>query len=60
MPAAEVLAFSEALAAAGVEYESLTYPGAPHSFFDVLQPEFAEASADAWHRAQDFIVRHAA
>jgi len=60
MPAAEVLAFTEALSAAGVEHESVTYPGAPHSFFDVLQPEFAEASAEAWRRTQDFIVRHAA
>ncbi len=60
MPAAEVLAFTEALSAAGVEHESVTYPGAPHSFFDVQQPEFAEASADAWRRTQDFIVRHAA
>ncbi len=60
MPAAEVLAFSDALAAAGVAYESVTYPAAPHSFFDVLEPKFAEASADAWRRTQDFIARHAA
>jgi carboxymethylenebutenolidase len=60
MPAAEVAAFADALAVAGVEHEFVTYRGAPHSFFDVLQPEFAEASADAWGRTQDFIARHAA
>jgi carboxymethylenebutenolidase len=31
------------------------YPGAPHSFFDRKQTEFADASADAWRRVQDFV-----
>jgi len=37
----------------------ITYPGAPHSFFDVRQEDFAGASADAWRRVGDFIERYA-
>jgi carboxymethylenebutenolidase len=48
-------AFDEALTAAGVEHEIVTYGGAPHSFFDRKQENFAEASADAWQRTLDFI-----
>ena len=44
-------AFDEALTAAGVEHEVITYEGAPHSFFDRKQEEFADASADAWRRS---------
>ena len=45
--------------AGGVEHEMITYPGAPHSFFDVRQEDFAGASADAWRRVGDFIERYA-
>jgi carboxymethylenebutenolidase len=51
-------AFDEALTAAGVEHEVVTYDGAPHSFFDRKQEEFAEASADAWRRVLEFVERH--
>ena len=51
-------AFEAALVAAGVEHEVVTYPGAPHSFFDRKQEEFAEASEDAWRRVLDFLARH--
>jgi carboxymethylenebutenolidase len=51
-------AFDEALSAAGVEHEVIAYPGAPHSFFDRKQEEFADDSADAWDRTLDFIERH--
>jgi carboxymethylenebutenolidase len=51
-------AFDEALTAAGVEHEVVTYEGAPHSFFDRKQEEFAEASGDAWRRVLDFIEHH--
>ena len=51
-------AFDEALGAAGVEHEVVTYPGAPHSFFDRKQDEFADASADAWRRVLEFIESH--
>ena len=52
-------AFDEALTAAGVEHEVVVYDGAPHSFFDRKQEEFAAASDDAWRRTQEFIARHA-
>jgi carboxymethylenebutenolidase len=48
-------AFERALAEAGVEHELVTYDGAPHSFFDRKQEEFADASADAWERVLRFI-----
>jgi carboxymethylenebutenolidase len=51
-------AFESALAAAGVEHEIVTYPGAPHSFFDRKQEEFADASEDAWRRVLDFVRSH--
>jgi carboxymethylenebutenolidase len=50
-------AFEEALQAAGVDHELVTYPGAPHSFFDRKQEDFADASADAWTRVLEFIER---
>ena len=52
-------AFEQALQEAGVEHEVVTYEGAPHSFFDRKQDEFAEASEDAWQRSLAFIERHA-
>jgi carboxymethylenebutenolidase len=50
--------FDAALTDAGVEHEVVTYPGAPHSFFDRKQDEFADASEDAWRRTLDFVERH--
>jgi carboxymethylenebutenolidase len=50
-------ALDEALTTAGVEHEVITYEGAPHSFFDRKQEDFAEASADAWQRTLDFIEK---
>jgi carboxymethylenebutenolidase len=51
--------FDKALAAARVEHELVVYDGAPHSFFDRKQEEFAEASDDAWARVLAFIERYA-
>ena len=51
-------AFEDALTAAGVEHELVTYDGAPHGFFDRRQENFAEDSEDAWRRAIEFIERH--
>jgi carboxymethylenebutenolidase len=56
--AEDVAAFEQALVAAGVEHELVTYDGAPHSFFDRKQDEFADASEDAWRRVLDFIERN--
>ena len=50
--------FGEALTAAGVEHEIVTYAGAPHSFFDRRYEDFADDSADAWQRVLDFIKRY--
>jgi carboxymethylenebutenolidase len=55
IPTADVAAFEQALADAGVEHELVTYDGAPHSFFDRRYEQHAEASADAWRRVLDFI-----
>jgi carboxymethylenebutenolidase len=41
-----------------VQHEVVTYEGAPHSFFDRKQEQFAQASEDAWRRTLDFIGRH--
>jgi len=53
-----VEAFGAALTAAGAEHEIVTYPGAPHSFFDRKQEEFAAESADAWERTLAFLAAH--
>jgi carboxymethylenebutenolidase len=50
-----VRTFEGALEAAGVEHRSITYPGAPHSFFDRTAAEHAEASAAAWSEVLSFI-----
>jgi carboxymethylenebutenolidase len=54
IPADAVASFETSLATAGVPHEIVTYPGAPHSFFDRKHAEFAEASADAWARVLGF------
>jgi carboxymethylenebutenolidase len=52
-------AFERALREAGIEHDIVTYAGAPHSFFDRKQVEFAAESADAWRRVLEFIAGHA-
>ena len=51
-------AFDSALTAAGIEHEVVTYPGAPHSFFDRKQVDFAKDSEDAWNRVLAFLERN--
>ena len=58
IPPSAVEEFDRALTRAGVARESVTYDGAPHSFFDRRQTEFADASADAWRRVQAFVKAH--
>jgi len=55
IPQSAVDEFDAALRTAGIKHESTVYPGAPHSFFDRKQAEFADASADAWKRVQAFV-----
>jgi carboxymethylenebutenolidase len=50
-------AFDAALTEAGIDHEIITYPDAPHSFFDRSYAEYAAASADAWERVVDFVGR---
>jgi carboxymethylenebutenolidase len=47
--------FDSRLNEAGVEHEFHVYPGAPHSFFDRKQEEFAAESEDAWRRVLAFL-----
>lgn len=56
IPQANIDRFDAALTAADVEHETVVYPGAPHSFFDRSQDEFAEESLDAWDRIMRFVV----
>jgi carboxymethylenebutenolidase len=51
-------AFDRALTEAGVEHDVVTYDGAPHSFFDRRQEDYAEASEDAWRRVLAFLERY--
>lgn len=55
IPPEDIEAFDAALTAHGVPHEIVSYPGAPHSFFDRSFDEHAEASADAWRRVLDFL-----
>lgn len=58
IPATDIQRFDEALAQAGLDHELITYPGAPHSFFDRKYDQFASESADAWARMLAFIAAH--
>jgi carboxymethylenebutenolidase len=58
IPVADSNAFDEALTAAGVEHDVVIYDGAPHSFFDRKQEEFAADSEDAWNRVLAFVERY--
>jgi carboxymethylenebutenolidase len=57
IPPDQVSAFDAALADAGVDHELVTYPGAPHSFFDRSFAEHADACEDAWRRVLGFLQR---
>ena len=56
IPAEAIAEFDAALGAAAVEHELVTYPGAPHSFFDRKAADFADAAADSWTRSLAFIA----
>jgi carboxymethylenebutenolidase len=56
IPAEQVEEFDAMLDEAGVEHEIHVYPGAPHSFFDKKQDEFAQESEDAWRRILGFLA----
>jgi carboxymethylenebutenolidase len=58
IPPEAIQQFDAALDRAGVSHETQVYEGAPHSFFDRNQAQFAEASADAWERVRSFVARN--
>ncbi|GAC1377025.1 MAG: dienelactone hydrolase family protein [Ktedonobacteraceae bacterium] len=60
IPPEQVQELDQKLGTAGVEHEIISYPGAPHSFFDRRAVDFADASADAWKRIEKFITAHSA
>jgi carboxymethylenebutenolidase len=55
IPVEAVEQFDADLDASGQPHEVVTYPDAPHSFFDRRQEEFAEESEDAWRRVLAFL-----
>lgn len=58
IPVDDVRTFERALEDAGAEHEIVIYDGAPHSFFDRKQQQFADASENAWSRVGAFIERY--
>lgn len=56
IPPEQVQELGTRLDEAGVAHELVSYPGAPHSFFDRRAVDFAEASTDAWRRVLSFIA----
>jgi carboxymethylenebutenolidase len=55
IPPEAIATFDEALTAAGVDHRLVTYPDAPHSFFDRKAEQFAAESAAAWDEILGFV-----
>lgn len=58
IPPEAVNNLDEKLGQAGVEHTIISYPGAPHSFFDRRSEEFKDASTDAWKQVLNFVASH--
>jgi carboxymethylenebutenolidase len=58
--AGDVSLFRESLQAAQVPHRVVSYEGAPHSFFDRKQADYAEASRQAWSEVRAFLGLEAA
>lgn len=58
IPPSDVQKLDAQLDVARIQHEIITYPGAPHSFFDRRYVEFAKESEDAWTRVLKFIDSH--
>lgn len=56
IPPTNIEALRLAMESAGVDYQTVTYAGAPHSFFDRSQADHTDASLDAWNRIMDFMA----
>jgi carboxymethylenebutenolidase len=55
IPQDQIDEYDVALDGAGVKHELVSYPGAPHSFFDRSFEQHAEACEDAWRRVLGFL-----
>jgi len=55
IPPEAIAEFDRALSAAGVEHRFVSFPGAPHSFFDRKFTEFAEQNVAAWTEVLAFV-----
>ena len=53
-----VARFEQGLNERGIDHRIVTYPGAPHSFFDRKATDFASESASAWQEVMGFIEAH--
>jgi carboxymethylenebutenolidase len=53
-----VAAFDRGLTERGIDHRIVTYPGAPHSFFDRKAVDFARESDAAWTEVRGFIEAH--
>jgi carboxymethylenebutenolidase len=60
IPAESVEAYRTALTEGSVDHELVSYPGAPHSFFDRREEQFFAESGDAWRRVLEFVQKRAA
>ena len=56
IPPEAIAELEAALTYGKVEHELVTYPGAPHSFFDRKAADFADAATDSWQRTLAFIA----
>ena len=55
IPAEAIADFDRALATNGLAHHLVTYPNAPHSFFDRSFAEWKDPCADAWRRILGFM-----
>lgn len=60
IPQIAVEGFEAALISAGVEHRLVTYPNAPHSFFDRKADEYSQTSEVAWAEVLGFVRSHTA
>ncbi len=58
IPPEAIAAFDAALTQAAIEHRLITYPGAPHSFFDRKSAEFGTESEAAWGEVLGFVRAH--
>jgi carboxymethylenebutenolidase len=55
IPADAIETFEAALKVGGVDSRVITYPGAPHSFFDKKADEYSRTSEAAWEEVLGFV-----